>query len=486
MFEKITGYMSGIDLWGLFLDAIGLAIIIAAIIFAIRFVKYICSVAVLAFPVFVFISIWYGGKLHDNPGLASDTDKYYFYGLIVFTLVLGVLMVLQFMGKIGVGGDPPAANPFAGRSSVPAASTADDLQTYVARFPSYTFDDVQGMTGLKAALLAAVEKNRSAGKNGILLSGEPGNGKTMIAEALAGELRWRFMPITISDIQSRWIGQTTEQMKAVFESAKKNAPVVLFLDERDSMLRDRESMMGVSNDESLKVVNAFLTGIGDIRNYKDIIVIAATNYPDQLDNAAMRDKRFDFKIEVPAPDKEARYGLLTKFAKGITFEEGALDRLVKRWEGFSVARIINIAEKISDNAKVQGKKTVSMKEAMAALRAVQGSLGERLPENTPGLADMHFDEAERKKLMSLAKRMENIDEVERLGGQVPKGVLFFGPPGTGKTAVAKALAMTSGWAFLSTSGNHLLNNPEDFPKLLNKARDLRPCIVFIDEADDIL
>lgn len=371
-----------------------------------------------------------------------------------------------------------------------ANSSAELTSLYSPRKPAFSFKDVEGMTGLKAQLLEAVAKNKSDMKNGILFSGDPGNGKTFIAEALAGELNYKFMPITIADIKSRWSGQTTEQLKAVFNAASNCGPVVLFFDECDSMLRDRSGMMGSdpggASGDALGTANAFLTGIVDIRRNKNVIVMAASNYRDQLDAAATRDGRFDFKIEIPNPDREARLGLLNKFSKGVTYEDGVLDRLVKRWEGFSVVRIRSIAEKISDNAKAQGRTAVGVKDAMAALRSIQGSLGESLPEDTPKLTDMHFDEAERKKLMSLAKRMENIEEVERMGGQVPKGILFSGPPGTGKTAVAKALAMTSGWAFLSTSGNQLLSAPEEFIKILNKARDLRPCIVFIDESDDVL
>lgn len=369
---------------------------------------------------------------------------------------------------------------------------AESFGNQFIRKPSHSFNEVDGMAELKAKLMDAVNDNRTAGKNGILLTGDPGNGKTFIAEALAGELKCNFMPVTIGDIQSKWIGQTTEQLQEVFKAASSSGPLVLFFDECDSMLRDRGTMMGSSNDESLKTANAFLTGIVDIRKVKGVIVIAASNYNDQLDGAATRDARFDFKIHIPCPDTKARHGLLVKFTGTkdvkLAFEDGVLERLVRRWEGFSVARIRSVAEKITKNAKAQGRRSVSMQEAMAALREVQGSMGGAVPEDTPTLRDgnLYFDPEQREKLLTLAMRMENIDEVERMGGQIPKGVLFFGPPGTGKTSVAKSLAKTSGWAFLATSGNDLLSDSESFAKLLKKARDLRPCIVFMDEADVVL
>jgi transitional endoplasmic reticulum ATPase len=399
------------------------------------------------------------------------------------SMVVFVYSIRLLLKKIGLFNSRPT------RTETTANYNGNlDLATYAPRKPSYTFRDVQGMSALKTQLLAAVEDNKTSGKNGILLSGDPGNGKTMIAEALAGELKWGFMPITIGDIESRWQGQGTEQLQAVFEAAAGNSPLVLFFDECDSMLRSRDKLMNGTNQEDLKKANTFLTGIVDIRRTKKTIVIAASNYPDQLDAAATRDGRFDFKINIPNPDKEAREGLLNKFTQGLAFEEKVLERLVRRWEGFSVARIRSVAEKITKNANAQGMKEISMQKAMAALREIQGSMGGMVSEDTPTLRDgkLHFDQKQREGLLTLAMRMENIDEVERLGGQVPKGVLFYGPPGTGKTAVAKSLAKTSGWAFLATSGNELLNDNDAFSKLLKKARDLRPCIIFMDEADDVL
>jgi len=492
MLSYFLSFIGSIDWWSLFFDVFlfltPVVVLWVAALFMWKYFLLACKSPIIPFLISLFSMLFVGNYLHDNsllykgyfsPALAG------FITAVVATVTFGYFLIKKITsGQLGL---PLLNGPSRKEDKGDSVNNEGlSLSLYVPRLPSCNFNDVHGMVSLKNELLAAVAKNRTDKKNGILLSGDPGNGKTFIAEALAGHLGWKFMPITVGDIQSRWIGQSTEQLKAVFDAAARNTPLVLFFDECDSMLRDRASMMGGTDQEPLKMANTFLTGIVDIRRHKNIIVIAASNYKDKLDAAATRDGRFDFKIEIPNPDKEARLGLLVKFSKDVSYEGGVLDRLVKRWEGFSVVRIRSIAEKISDNAKAQGKSLVGVKEAMVALRTIQGSLGDSLPEDTPKLSDMHFDDAERKKLMSLAKRMENIEEVERMGGQVPKGILFFGPPGTGKTAVAKALAMTSGWAFIATSGNELLNDPEKFVKLLEKARDLRPCIVFIDEADDVL
>lgn len=349
----------------------------------------------------------------------------------------------------------------------------------------YTFKDVMGMEDLKRKLREAVSSIKSNGKNGILLTGDPGNGKTFIAEALAGELGLPYMPITYGDVASKWINQTTEQVVAAFDSALRAAPCVLFLDEIDSLIKDRNSTSGGSA-EQMQTTNAILTKLVDLRG-SGVIIVAASNYPDLLDQAATREGRFDFKIKVSPPDYEARFGLLGAFMeKGLTYADGVRERTAKRWEGFSLARIRSVVEVCSKEVKKQGRMLVELDDIRAALREVQGSAGEKLAENTQSVEELSFPEKEKRKLLTLAKRMVEIDEVERLGGTVPKGVLFFGPPGTGKTATAKGLAKSSGWAFLPTTGQELLYSVDKVAETLKKANDLRPCIVFIDEADDIL
>lgn len=349
----------------------------------------------------------------------------------------------------------------------------------------HSFKDVMGMEDLKKRLLDAHAAIKAEGKNGILLTGDPGNGKTFIAEALAGELGLPFMPITFGDVASKWVNQTTEQVVAAFDSAVAAAPCLMFLDELDSLLKDRNRASD-GYAEQMQTTNAILTKLVDVRG-SGVVIVAASNFPDMLDRAATREGRFDFKIEVPPPDYEARMGLLGAYlAKGLAYANGVRERIAKRWEGFSNVRIRTVVEFCSKEVKKQGRREVEFTDLAEALREVQGTAGVRLPEDTKPLDALSFPEREKAVLQGLAQRMIDIDEVERLGGTVPKGVLFFGPPGTGKTATAKGLAKSSGWAFLPTTGQELLGSPEKVDEILKKAADIRPCIVFIDEADDVL
>lgn len=352
-----------------------------------------------------------------------------------------------------------------------------------------SYKDVIGMAALKDTMLKAgqeVMKNRGA-RNGILLHGEPGNGKTFIAEALAGELKLPFLPVSFGDMASKWVGQTTEQAMGIFNDAEAQAPCVLFIDEVDSVFIDRSSVSN-SDSEAPKTLNAILTRMVKLRD-KGVLLVAATNFIDKLDAASVREGRFDFKIEVPPPDFDARMGILNGVFKSISanrIDQEALARVGKRWEGYSVSRIRAIADEALLRLKSGEIDKLTYDVLGDCLRKIQGTLGDRLPEDTPTLKELVLDPVMRDRLAGIAFRMMNVEQIESMGGSVPNGVLFSGPPGTGKTLGARALAKTTGWAFIKVSGQELVNDPASIDKMLKRAKDIRPCIVFIDEADDIL
>lgn len=375
---------------------------------------------------------------------------------------------------------------------------------YQVAAPRYTFADVDGMYDLKEKLgqqLVEILQNPIKGKpkNGILFHGLPGNGKTMMAEALAGECarylprgkRVAYLPVSMAELSSRWVNQTTEQLRALFNDAvsagREAGCCVLFIDEIESALPDRTRMMH-SDSEAGKQVTALLTLLVNIRNFAThhVVIVGATNHLDQIDAAAQREGRFDYKTEITPPDEEARAALLVKAARAARLDPKIAARAASRWEGFGVSRILHVGDAAAKRAAREHRHDVTFEDLMAALRDAQGCRGLNLKESTPTLDKLHFNEDLRDGLNRLANRMIHIAEIEEKGGSVPKGVLFYGPPGTGKTAVAQALAKSSGWAFLSTTGQTLMADPNAFEALVTKAANLRPCIVFIDEADDIL
>ena len=371
------------------------------------------------------------------------------------------------------------------------------------RKPRATLASIHGMRPLKQLLMDAAtpvlsrsRKSKGKGKqavgadearNGILLFGPPGNGKTVVVEALAGELGVPLLMLDYGKVVSSWVGETPRRIAMAFQQAKKTGPCVLFIDEIDSFLGSRDSG-GNLNQESDNIVNLLLTELVQIRRFP-VVLVAATNRLEKLDAAAIREGRFDFKIEVSAPDEEARIGLLkdsiSKHAKGVQVDPIAVQEAAKRWEGFSAKRLIAVGEELPAFLKEHGASKVGFPELMATLRRIQGRKG-HLPANTKGLSELILQAETAQAVKSVASRIKDPLRVEQLGGTLPGGVLFYGPPGTGKTAVARALAKETGWAFLSVAGPDLLKNIEALERLYADAKDIRPTLIFIDEADEIL
>lgn len=381
-----------------------------------------------------------------------------------------------------------------GRNSIKAKDHADDeSNTNIvnhARKARYSFKDVAGMSELKVAMLKAgnqiVSDKPSNGKhkNGVLFHGAPGNGKTFFAEAFAGELKLPFLSVSFGNIASQWVGETTRRAMQVFDDAEAQAPCMLFIDEIDSVFIDRGSVKN-GDSEGPKTLNAILTRLVDIRG-KGVIVVGATNYLEKLDGASIREGRFDFKIEIPNPDMDARVSLLKTNLRGFSVADDDLLSVAKRWEGFSVSRMVAIADKAKDIASENPMKHVNFEVLTKALRDIQGSKGDKIAEDIPTVDKLFLNDEMRNRLNNIIERMKNIDSIEKFGGNAPSGILFTGPPGTGKTLGAQVVAKTCGWAFLQTTGNSLIQDPEEMDKLMRRASDIRPCIIFIDESDDIL
>ncbi|GAB3628095.1 AAA family ATPase [Pandoraea terrae] len=382
---------------------------------------------------------------------------------------------------------PTASAPRAQRAVQPAAPEYDFSDN--VREARYTFADVVGMTETKKRLFGAAQDIIEAQvrpRNGILLFGEPGNGKTLFAEALAGQLGVPFLAIAYGDTASKWVNETPQKVKAVFAAARKVGTCVLFVDEIDSFIKARD---GGAHAMDRDLTNVMLTEIVALRGSR-VILVAATNALDALDGAGKRDGRFDFKIEIPAPDLTARVALLDRAIGdelGADFiDRSAIQALAGRWEGFSAARLSALGGQLRELRRDGGfRGPVTFDIGMQAMRLLQGRRGQ-LPEHVKAIGDIIMPEASRDLLRDLAFKMEQAERLEQLGASLPRGLIFTGPPGTGKTQAAMALAKASGWAFLQLTGAQIIAEPRSWDKLYREACDIRPAIVFIDEADGIL
>ncbi|MGF6539376.1 transitional endoplasmic reticulum ATPase [Paraburkholderia youngii] len=361
------------------------------------------------------------------------------------------------------------------------------------RQPRRTFRNVVGMADTKRRLLRAA-RDIMAGddvgdeRNGILLFGEPGNGKTLFAEALAGELEVPFLPISFGDAASKWVNDTPEKIKAVFKTARRTGACVLLIDEIDSFLKPRDGSTHVHSMDR-DMVNTMLTEIVNLRG-SGVILVAATNYIEQLDNAGIREGRFDFKIEISPPDLPARINLIghaiCRKLGPQSVSKATAEALAGRWEGFSASRLTALGGQLREmQLDGQFSGLVTFDIAMRAMRLLQGRRG-KLPENVKAIDDIIMPAESRNVLRDLAYRMREVHRLEQIGGSLPRGLLFYGPPGTGKTQAAMSLAKASKYAFLKTSGVDILARPDSWERIVREASDIRPALVFIDEADDIL
>ncbi len=403
------------------------------------------------------------------------------------------------LSALGVRGRAQPDEPERQRPQAPAARAqgADGSPTPMPRLKPERgtgFAGVAGMAELKAKIKEAADEAVRRGsqqqRNGILLHGAPGNGKTFLGEALAQELRVPLVTMTMGDVGSRWIGATAENAMRRFRIAKDNAPCVLFLDEADSLLgrRNGGDDIGSGARDQNATTNTLLTEMVKLRG-TGVVLVAATNFIEALDTAAIREGRFDFKIEVTPPDEPARLSLLDnglkRHAKGIDVPRQVVASAARRWRGFSVKRLLAVTEQAPVYARRTGKSTFALADMMAVLREVQGS--KRMPpEGTKRLDELVLPADLRASLTALAVRLQHSFEIEEAGGTVPTGLLFSGPPGTGKTETAKTLARESGYAFIATAGNDLITDPQKIDRIHADAMDMRPAIVFIDEADDLL
>ncbi|SDR60945.1 AAA family ATPase [Paraburkholderia tuberum] len=390
----------------------------------------------------------------------------------------------------------PAPAPQPAPMQKPRAEPAQQVTTPTwdfsenVRKPRHNFSALVGMQDTKSRLFRTaqeiLEGTSKKRKNGILLYGEAGNGKTLLAEGLAGQLNVPFLSISYGDTASKWVNETPAKVKAVFIEARRIGSCLLFIDEIDSFIKPRDGNVH-SMDRDL--TNVMLTEIVGLRGSK-VILVAATNFLDHLDGSGTREGRFDYKIEIPAPDLAARISLLWR---SITEELGdgfaqrePVSALARRWEGFSAARLTALGGQLREmhrDAKFTGPVTFEI--GMKAMRLLQGRKG-HLPEGVKDICEIIMPDTSCGALRNLAYRMRETENLEKLGSTLPRGVLFVGRPGTGKSHAAMALAKSSNFAFLNITGADIISDPRSWDRLYREACDIRPCVIFIDEVDGIL
>ena len=285
-------------------------------------------------------------------------------------LVAGLLLLFGGVGGAGPAG--PGGNPFElGKSK---ARIIKDGDTKVK------FGDVAGCDGAKTELVEVVDFLKNASRyselgakipKGALLVGPPGTGKTLLAKAVAGEAGVPFFSISASEFVEVFAGVGASRVRDLFEQAKKSAPCIIFIDEIDAVGRQRSAGFGQGNDEREQTVNQLLTEMDGFESNKGVVVIAATNRADILDQALVRPGRFDRQIQVDPPDVQGRYEILKVHAKGKNLAPGVdLLAVARQTPGMSGADLANLLNEGAIMAARKAKSEMDSDDIFNALERI--------------------------------------------------------------------------------------------------------------------
>jgi cell division protease FtsH len=289
-------------------------------------------------------------------------------GSLIFPLLLlgGLFFLLR---RAQGGGGNPAMN--FGKSK---ARVQMEPQTQV------TFGDVAGIEGAKLELTEVVDFLKNPDRftavgakipKGVLLVGPPGTGKTLLAKAVAGEAGVPFFSISGSEFVEMFVGVGASRVRDLFEQAKKNAPCIVFIDEIDAVGRQRGAGLGGGNDEREQTLNQLLTEMDGFEGNTGIIIVAATNRPDVLDQALMRPGRFDRQVVVDRPDYSGRLQILEVHARGKTLAKDVdLDKVARRTPGFTGADLANLLNEAAILAARRQLTEIAMDEVSDAIERV--------------------------------------------------------------------------------------------------------------------
>ena len=343
---------------------------------------------------------------------------------------------------------------------------------------------------------------------GVLLFGPPGSGKTLIAKAIANETGAFFFLLNGPEIMSKMQGEAESNLRKAFEECEKNAPSIIFIDEIDSIAPNREKSQG---EVEKRVVAQLLTLMDGVKGRGQVVVIGATNRPNTIDPALRRCGRFDREIDIGVPDEVGRMEILRIHTKNMKLAEDVdLASVAKSTHGFvgsdlaslcTEAALQCIREKMDiidiEDDTIDAEILDSMSVTNEHFKFAQGtsnpsSLRETVVEipNTTwedigGLEDVKANLRE-----MILYPIEHPDKFHKFGMKPSKGVLFYGPPGCGKTLMAKAVANECSSNFISIKGPELLTmwfgeSEANVREIFDKARGAAPCVLFFDELDSV-
>ena len=344
---------------------------------------------------------------------------------------------------------------------------------------------------------------------GVLLYGPPGCGKTLLAKAVATEAEANFFLINGPEIMNKYYGETEAKLREIFRKAEEEAPSIIFIDEIDAIAPKRSEVTG---EVEKRVVAQLLALMDGLESRGQVIVIGATNRPNALDPALRRPGRFDREIEIGIPDKKGRKEILQIHTRGMPLAPDVdIDKLAEITKGYTGADLAALCreaamkcirrilpsidfneEKLSP--EILDQLVVTMRDFLEAYKEITPTALREVEIETPNVTwdDIGgLEDVKQKLIESIEWPIRYADRFEKLGIKPPKGVLLYGPPGCGKTLLAKAVATESEANFITIKGPEIYSkwvgeSERAIREVFRKARQAAPCVIFLDEIETLI
>jgi transitional endoplasmic reticulum ATPase len=390
------------------------------------------------------------------------------------------------------------------------------LETSIDRKVRVTYEEVGGLKEKTKAMREIVElplrhpelfaRLGVESHSGILLYGPPGCGKTLLAKVMASESEANMYPINGPEIMNKYYGETEAKLRDIFKEAKDNSPSIIFIDEIDAIAPKREEVYG---DVEKRVVAQLLALMDGLTDRGNVIVLGATNRPDSVDPALRRPGRFDREFEITVPNEDERYEILQIHTRGMPINEDIdLKELSSELHGYTGADIKSLCREAAMKSIRRYLPEIDLEtekissEVLQSMQIILIDFYDAMHEVVPTAMREFYverpkvwwhdvgglDNVKKSLTDNIIMAIKEPSKFTKMGIRPPKGSLLYGPPGCGKTLLARAVATETGANMILVRGPEILSkwvgeSEKAVREIFRKAKASSPCVVIFDELD---